>query len=165
MKMVSFYDISTLISHPRLLGTLLSIHTREKGTGDKGNLEGSNCGCCVSMWLTCYSPGHGEEACASWDSPHRAAPDTKPGLWALKADKADVNVFPATLARHPGGYRRVWCLFRPNSHIPRCLFFWHSKGQFAFFSVRERFYYVQKSYTQTSYSYWQLQVNVTTKYI
>lgn len=157
--MVSFYDISTLISHPRLLGTLLSIHTREKGTGDKDNLEGSNCGCYVSMWLTCYSPGHGEEACASWDSPYRAAPDTKPGLWALKADKADVNVFPAACLLRSSAPRRLHMRLVPfqNSHIPRCLFFfWHIKGQFAFFlSVKGSIMY-KKSYTQTSYSYWQL---------
>lgn len=152
MKMVSFYDISTLISHPRLLGTLLSIHTREKGTGDKGNLEGSNCGCCVSMWLTCYSPGHGEEACASWDSPHRAAPDTKPGLWALKADKADVNVFPATLSLLCSSAPRrlqtlFWCLFRPNSHIPRCLFFFDTVRDNLPFFLSEKGSIMYKNHT------------------
>jgi len=83
-----------------LLGTLLSIHTTEEEERRKIITEGSGCGCIGTMWLPCYSPGCGAEACASWDSPYDAPPDTKTGPWALKADRADVNVLPAALSPH-----------------------------------------------------------------
>ena len=113
-----------------------------------------------TMWLAYYSPGCGEEARASRDSPYDAPPDTRPGPWAPKADRADVNVLPAALSlqRISAPQRLQAWLMSFQIRLPQknnnTLKNTHTLFSFAPFC----FYNPSKVwlFRQTSYSYWHL---------
>lgn len=134
-----------------------SSHTKEKGGKGKTIAEGSEGSVDVlcSMWPACYSPGCGEEAHASWDSPYDAPPDTGPGPWALKADRADVNGLPAALSQHCSSEPQrlqAWLMSfksksnKNNNTLKNSLFFiWQTSASYISFAftIVQWFYCVQ----------------------